>query len=65
MQVSTVVAVIFLAPPTVETARVTYRVECVLCVNLDGLGKNVLQVRWEIVSLDFSLQIYRSLLNII
>lgn len=46
MPVSTVVAVTFLAPQTVKTARATCRVERVLTVYLDGLDYIVKQVIW-------------------
>lgn len=45
MPVSTVVNVTSLVPLIVKTARVTYRVERVTCVNLDGLIYIVIKVR--------------------
>lgn len=45
MLVSTVVTVTRHAPPIVKTTRVTYRVDCVLTVKLDGLECFVTQVR--------------------
>lgn len=52
--VSTAVTVIFLVPPTVKTTRVTYRVERVSRVKLDGLEHIVIQVRLQIVCVDVS-----------
>lgn len=46
MPVSTAVTVIGIVQPTVKTERVTYRVDCVLIVNLDGLEHIVIQVGW-------------------
>lgn len=37
MPVSTALTVIFIVQPTVKTSRVTYKVELVSHVNLDGL----------------------------
>lgn len=45
MLVSTVVTATRHAPPIVKTTRVTYRMEHVLTVNLDGLKCIVTQVR--------------------
>lgn len=45
MPVSTAVTVTYLAPPIVRTTRVTYRVECVTDVYLDGLINIVIKVR--------------------
>lgn len=45
MSVSTAVTVTLLVPPTVKTVRVTFRMERVSCVNLDGLEHIVTQVR--------------------
>lgn len=41
----TVVTVTWHAPPTVETTRVTYKMETVIHVNPDGLEYRVKQVR--------------------
>lgn len=54
MLVFTVVTVTSPVPPTVKTTRVTYRVEHVLAVNLDGLECIVTQVRWQILFFTFS-----------
>lgn len=46
MPVSTAVTVIVIAQPTVQTEHVTYRVDRVLIVNLDGQEHIVIQVGW-------------------
>lgn len=47
--VSTEVNVTSLVLPIVKTARVTYKVERVLCVNLDGLIYIVIKVRPQVI----------------
>lgn len=47
MLVCTAVTVTLLVLQIVKTTRVTYKVEGVPCVNLDGLGYIVIQVRWQ------------------
>lgn len=46
--VSTVETATHNAPPTVKTAHVTYNVDRVFTVNLDGLGYTVTQVKQQI-----------------
>lgn len=48
MSVSTVPTVTLHVPPTVKRASVTYKMEHVLIVNLDGMEIIVIQVKWRI-----------------
>lgn len=51
MSVFTELTVIFIVQPTVKTTRATYKVDRVLTVNLDGLERIAMQVRWPLVKL--------------
>lgn len=53
MLVCTVLTATHHAPSIVKTPRVTYKVDRVLAVNLDGLECIVIQVRWHILSFLF------------